>query len=191
MTRDSEKQALNLSCHQKKFSLVVSAEQHHISSYLILPHNPQKEQTTSKFTTRTFARRVRNIYLSSSPFAGHLTLVTMLSPGAIAGIVIGSIVGLIIFLVVPCFIFYRRRTSANLHSDAPVYPVAPVYPFPQESVEVGPDDAISMVGSAPTHHAPTLISHGHDPVYDPVNFGSMQVKGIRDVRGDRERGDMY
>ncbi|KAH7409936.1 hypothetical protein DE146DRAFT_330595 [Phaeosphaeria sp. MPI-PUGE-AT-0046c] len=113
----------------------------------------------------------------------------MLSPGAIAGIVVGSVVGLIIFVIVPCYLLRRRRASAG-HQSSLIYPVGTVPP------ELAPGDAISL-GSI--HHAPTLFSgqrpsdnlveYGYDPVYGdtPVNFGSMQVKGIRDVRGDRER----
>jgi hypothetical protein len=106
----------------------------------------------------------------------------MLSPGAIAGIVIGSVVGLIVFLIVPCWLIYRRQKAQ--HSA-------------QARLELATGDAISI---GPNYHAPAL-ELGQQPSSpyqgygelgaEPLNFGSMQVKGIRDVRGDRDREGLY
>jgi hypothetical protein len=101
----------------------------------------------------------------------------MLSPGAIAGIVIGSIIGLILLSLPLCCICYRRRLR---HSHA----VGAAPPWPTLAQ---PQTELEEWASQP-YPAPQQQSGGsYDPSVEPVNFGSMQVKGIADVREGRER----
>jgi hypothetical protein len=189
----------------------------------------------------------------------------MLSPGAIAGIVIGSIAGLIILTAVPTWYFLQHRKTANVqrpdHGPAPpvlspIPPFAP--PIPETFVPAAPDPSspVSAIDTStpvqqggnlkpynpslpPEQHITyPVVQHGGDfdfdtqhdfdfdlpdvqympqheglslpqdfdhefqsiPMWDklnsrndfgdgPVNYGSMSVKGIRDVDGDQEEGD--
>lgn len=102
----------------------------------------------------------------------------MLSPGAIAGIVIGSIVGLILLsLPLYCACYLRRRGHPQEVGAAPPWPTLAQ---PQSELE---EWASQLYGS------PQQQTGGsYDPSAEPVDFGSMQVKGIADVREERERG---
>jgi hypothetical protein len=103
----------------------------------------------------------------------------MLSSGAIAGIVVGSVIGLILISLILYCICYRRRSKG--HALAPGvgnYPTyAPTLAHPTSELE----EWVSQ------QQAPQQQSGGYDPSGEPVNFGSMQVKGIAEVRGGRER----
>jgi hypothetical protein len=112
-----------------------------------------------------------------------------LSPGAIAGIVIGSVVIVLVLIGLLYHCCWSRKSRANETAWAPG--AAPDYP-------------LSPTGYPPIHysspaHYPSIpgedfrleLSHtgySEPPVsQEPVNFGSMQVKGIADVREGRER----
>ena len=108
----------------------------------------------------------------------------MLSHGAIAGIVVGCIVG-VAFFVVFYICFRRRRAALNTAPQAygpaelqPVYPTvgysSPYHSGHEVEAELSPDDSVSMVGAGAGGEL--------------VNLGSMQVKGVRDIRGDSDRG---
>lgn len=108
----------------------------------------------------------------------------MLSPGAIAGIVIGSLAGLMIFLILPIWYVLRRHRKDKEELRLDEHAV---------EADIYPDDSLSFSGHG--FPLPTLLSQSEGGYgrYDsePVNFGSMQVKGIRDVRGDREREGVF
>ena len=104
-----------------------------------------------------------------------------LSPGAIAGTVVACIFGLILLLALLAVIFLvrLRRSSDTDHSvgfSLPLGPVIRLFTPDRRAQKVqspsAPDEEYQWVGSGGS----------------PPNFGSMQVKGIRDVYGDREIG---
>ncbi|KAH3903783.1 hypothetical protein HBI56_227110 [Parastagonospora nodorum] len=107
----------------------------------------------------------------------------MLSPGAIAGIVIGSIIGLILLSLPLCCICYRRRLR---HSHA-VGAALPRPTLAQSQAEL--EEWASQPYPAPQQPWGSQQQSGgsYDSSAEPVNFGSMQVKGIADVREGRER----
>jgi hypothetical protein len=88
----------------------------------------------------------------------------MLSSGAIVGIVIGSIVGLIVIALLLYRICFRRHRKQATSGPG-------VYTFSPYTHVYGPVESDSA--SAGLEH-------------ELVDFGSMQVKGIREVRGERE-----
>jgi hypothetical protein len=103
------------------------------------------------------------------------TATAMLSPGAIAGIVIGSIIGLMIVIWLSYRIWYRRTRQQNTYAPG----VENLYYPPYSPTLSHP--AAELQEWEPQQYVP---SHPPD---EPVNHGSMQVKGIAEVRGGRER----
>ncbi|KAH7091294.1 hypothetical protein FB567DRAFT_546035 [Paraphoma chrysanthemicola] len=112
-----------------------------------------------------------------------------LSPGAIAGIVIASIFGLMLLLAfVAVVLLVRLQPSSDTdHSVGFALPLGPLEPV----VRI----------FAPGRRAQAVQSHvalefSSEEQYQPapsdsslVDSGSMQVKGVRDVYGDRELGE--
>jgi hypothetical protein len=95
-----------------------------------------------------------------------------LSPGVQAAIVLGSIAGyLLIFLVVKIF-FHRRPSVSRTLSEAHL-----------SSTEA---EKHLHCFSVPLDHG--HVNEGERAVGDLVDSGSMQVKGIRDVRDVEDRG---
>jgi hypothetical protein len=140
----------------------------------------------------------------------------MLSPGAIAGVVIGPILAISILFVL-VFLLHRRKRRAQVapdvgpqsgHQGASYSPGSWVHVQSQGTV------ADPNIVQLPTHggsyypglphnhggsfslHAPAqrinvdaqpIAYHQQQEPQELVNFGSMQVKGVRDIRGARER----
>lgn len=102
----------------------------------------------------------------------------MLSPGAIAGIVIGSIGAFLILIILPAwFCLYRRKATQVKRPQHGLH--APQHGCNVWDVQQLPHD----FQSAPISLDP--IPHRMELGDGPVNFGSMNVKGIRDM-GDQE-----
>jgi hypothetical protein len=107
----------------------------------------------------------------------------MLSPGAIAGIVIGSIAAACLLVL-----FYpgswKKKSTAVSHT-----PVSYGDDFRPTPVTHGDEFQLHN-----DFHAPHDVVVIQEPTEyyelgqgEPVNWGSMHVKGVRDTRGDRPR----
>jgi hypothetical protein len=114
----------------------------------------------------------------------------MLSAGAIAGIVIGSIAGAcLLVLLVLVLIFYPGRWSKKSKA---VFHIPASYgdDFQSTPISHGDDAEFNNAFELSPHDVVVIqeptgyLEAGQG---EPVNWGSMHVKGVRDTRGDRPR----
>lgn len=114
----------------------------------------------------------------------------MLSAGAIAGIVIGSVAGVVIFTyLLRSLLLRRQRAQYDHHTPHPSLHIAPVPPIEWPSpYAVGSGDSFWPQSELVPDDSVSAVAETYQSGFDLVNQGSMQVKGIREVRGDRELG---
>lgn len=116
----------------------------------------------------------------------------MASPGAIAGIIIGSIIAFLVLLTPLIWITLRRRRTQHAAAGAP-------------NIEIGTHSPQKLEDAKVLSTLPPRLSIESDYVQLhndsrptrpqvlqwPVNWGSMQVKGIRNIGGDRESSGQH
>jgi hypothetical protein len=156
--------------------LQAKLERVNLISFSRAPASEHNISTSDPITTFNpevlLARAIRNLNHQQSPLFPAIPTMP-LSRGAIAGIAVGSVLGFLLILsIIGFYIFSRLRKGRSQASYAPPTLQSP-FSGPKPFLPQSPSPF-------PIHELPSSYAQPEHGI-ELVNYGSMQVKGIRNI----------